>query len=301
MAAPRIRVEVADALERRSEVLVLKWAQNVYGLDKDVLDRTKYSAVRLEPGDWMFLRASVDFSSRVLLIGTTEMERFDYRDVREFGRRAVEVVGTELPHVLELCLTLHGTGVGLDEREAFRAEVAGIREASLPANSRLETVTVLEISERRAKRLSAVLAELETGLLPTAGLDSAARPHAFVAMPFGEAFDDVFHYGIVGPVERAGLLCERMDRSAFTGDIVETMKRRIRGAAVVVADLSDANPNVYLEVGFAWACEIPTVLLCHRDTEPCFDVRGHRHLRYGTIREAERHLDRELGALLAVR
>jgi hypothetical protein len=161
--------------------------------------------------------------------------------------------------------------------------------------------------------MAAELAELETDaggptastlrpeardLLRSAGVDSDSRPHAFVAMPFGEAFDDVFHYGIVRPVERAGLLCERMDRSAFTGDIVEQMKRRIRSARVVVADLSGANPNVYLEVGFAWAAGVPTVLLCNGDTEPHFDVRGHKHLRYRSIREAERHLDAELGALV---
>lgn len=131
-----------------------------------------------------------------------------------------------------------------------------------------------------------------------AGLDSDDRPHAFVAMPFDEAFEDVFHYGIARPVERAGLLCERMDRSVFTGDIVETMKRRIRTAQVVVADLSGGNPNAYLEVGFAWAAGVPTVLLCDTGSDPHFDVRGHRYLRYRSIREAERQLVRELTLLV---
>ena len=36
-------------------------------------------------------------------------------------------------------------------------------------------------------------------------------------MPFDEAYEDVFHYGIARPVEDAGLLCERLDRSVFTG------------------------------------------------------------------------------------
>ena len=99
-------------------------------------------------------------------------------------------------------------------------------------------------------------------------------------------------------VENAGLLCERMDRSVYTGDVVETMKQRIRSARLVVADLSDSNPNVYFEIGFAWASGVPTVLLCNSDTDPHFDVRGHRYLRYCTIREAELHLDRELSVLI---
>ena len=296
MAAPRIRLEVADALRRPCEVLVLKWAQGPHGLDREVLARTGTSIDVLGPGHVATVRAPWP----IVWVGTPALDRFDYRDVREFGRRAVEVVASELPEVRELCLTLHGTGVGLDEREAFRAEVAGIREAyaALPAGSALETVTVLEISERRARRLSAVLDEPATGRLTTAGLDSAARPHAFVAMPFDEAYDDVFHDGIAGPVERAGLLCERLDRSSFTGDVVETMTRRIRSARVVVADLSGANPERLPGGRFAWAAGIATVLLCDGATEPQFDVRGHRHLRYRTIREAERRLDRELGVLL---
>ena len=83
------------------------------------------------------------------------------------------------------------------------------------------------------------------------GYDSSRRPHAFVAMPFAGSFEDVFYYGISPPVRAAGLLCERLDQLSFTGDIMDRMKERIASSAIVVADLSDANPNVYLEVGYA--------------------------------------------------
>jgi hypothetical protein len=94
------------------------------------------------------------------------------------------------------------------------------------------------------------------------------------------------------------MLCERMDHSIFTGEIVDLMRKRIASAEVVVADLSGANPNVYLEIGYAWASGVPTILLCDRDTVPAFDVRGHRHLRYESIRDLERKLARELDGLL---
>ncbi|MDT7582056.1 MAG: hypothetical protein QOK35_3320, partial [Pseudonocardiales bacterium] len=234
--------------------------------------------------------------------------------------RAVEVVHAELPGARELCLNVHGVNSGLDEREAFRSELGGIFAAvrALPADASLRTIVFLERASRRADRMRGVFEELEGGggasatdelsasslrpeaveRLRTAGLDSADRPHAFVAMPFDEAFEDVFHYGIARPVEKAGLLCERMDRSVFTGEIVDMMKRRIRAARVVVADLSGGNPNVYLEIGFAWAAGVPTVLLCNAETDPHFDVRGHRYLTYRSIREAERQLARELALLV---
>jgi hypothetical protein len=256
----------------------------------------------------------------VVLLGVAQLDRFGYREIREFGTRAVRTVSAEFPGARELCLTVHGVNSGLDEREAFRAEVAGVLEAlaEVSAQLPLQAVVFVERDDRRAARMTEILEELEAPVgarssgvltsstlrpgaadrLRTAGLDSEKRPHAFVAMPFGEAFDDVFHYGIARPVENAGLLCERMDRSVFTGDVVETMKQRIRSARVVVADLSGSNPNVYFEIGFAWATGVPTVLLCDGDTDPHFDVRGHRYLRYRSIREAERHLSRELSVFV---
>ena len=63
-----------------------------------------------------------------------------------------------------------------------------------------------------------------------------------------EEMDDVFHYGIQGAVNAAGFLCERADLSTFTGDVLEWVKNRIERASLVVADLSDANPNVYLDM-----------------------------------------------------
>jgi hypothetical protein len=130
------------------------------------------------------------------------------------------------------------------------------------------------------------------------GYDSAAKGHAFVAMPFDKAFNDIHHFGIAPSVRAAGLLCERMDHLTFTGDIVAHMKDRIGRARFVVADLTGANPNVYLEVGYAWGRDVPTILLCREGTEPTFDVRGHRYLVYDSIRQLNEMLTDEIAALV---
>ena len=51
--------------------------------------------------------------------------------------------------------------------------------------------------------------------------------------------------------QAAGYLCERAYMSSFTGDVLSWVKERIDSAVLLVADLSGANPNVYLEVGYA--------------------------------------------------
>jgi hypothetical protein len=131
--------------------------------------------------------------------------------------------------------------------------------------------------------------------LPTHGVASVEqKPHAFVAMPFSPEFEDVFHYGIQNPVHAAGLLCERVDAAVFEGLIIQRILSRIETAKVVVAELTGANPNVYLEVGYAWASKVPTVLLVRDVNELRFDVKGHRCLVYKNIRELETLLTSEL-------
>src|SRR5258708_16303333 len=116
-------------------------------------------------------------------------------------------------------------------------------------------------------------------------------------MPFSEDMEDIFHYGIQGAVNAAGYLCERADLSVFAGDVMQWVKKRIASASLIIADLSTANPNVYLEVGYAWGCGKPTVLLVRNVTELTFDVKNQRCLVYINIKDLEDNLRRELQTL----
>jgi hypothetical protein len=133
--------------------------------------------------------------------------------------------------------------------------------------------------------------------MASAGANSNEKPHAFVAMPFAPELEDTYHYGIQAPVRAAGLLCERVDQAAFDGPIIQRIKERIETAKVVIADLSMANPNVYLEVGYAWGRGRPTVLLVRDVKELRFDVASYRCIVYRSIRELESLLTRELERL----
>jgi len=89
--------------------------------------------------------------------------------------------------------------------------------------------------------------------LESAGSGSTIKPHVLVVK---NEMDDVFYYGIQGPTKK-GFLCERIDIS-----------ERVETAAAVIVDLTDVNPNVYLELGYAWGKERPTILLPKEDEEP---------------------------------
>jgi hypothetical protein len=116
-------------------------------------------------------------------------------------------------------------------------------------------------------------------------------------MPFSTHLEDVYYYGIQRPVHAAGFLCERIDHESFVGGIVEWIQRKIDTAALVIAELTGGNPNVYLEVGYAWGRGRPTVLLTSNLEELAFDVKGHKCLAYNGIKDLEGSLTRELTEL----
>ncbi|MEL6182384.1 MAG: hypothetical protein AAFS10_25735, partial [Myxococcota bacterium] len=134
---------------------------------------------------------------------------------------------------------------------------------------------------------------------PIFGQGSDIKPHAFVAMPFTQSFEDVYFYGIRPPIKDAGMLSERIDQEVFSGDIFGRIKERIETADLVVAELTGANPNVYLELGYAWGKGRPTILLSRSVEDLRFDVQGQRVLLYNSIRQLEARLRQELRTLVA--
>lgn len=300
-----IEVIEADALRTDADVLVLKHAQESVGLDaavKELLDLDQ--AMSLPPGEHLMLNGPPAVSAaKVIFLGVPPLPTFGYIEIRLFARRAMALVGQELPEAREVALTLHGAGYGLDEIACLDAELAGLFDALelKTAPEGLRRILILERDARRAERLQRHMDKRPADSGRDVSAATLAKDHAFVAMPFSDDFYDVYHYAIERSIHANGLLCERVDQSVFTGGLLDRMQRKIRSAKLVVADLTGGNPNVYLEVGFAWACEVPTVLVRKHGSELMFDVQGHRCLSYTRIHELEKLLTAQLGELLATR
>jgi hypothetical protein len=314
-----VDILVTDALTVKADVLAVKYAQDFYGLDGQVallIETTGGHAPRPQTGSFGLVREVRGIAAdHILFIGVEDLWNFRYPQIRGFGKSVLTAAAKVVPECRHMVLSLHGAGYGLDEQEAFRAEIAGfvdaIDEQSSPTP--LEKITIAERNAGRARRLRQVLktvlpngmlvrdarsvsrsANDPTSRLSTAGSASESKAHVFVAMPFKEDMDDVYDYGIANAVNATGLLCERADLSSFMGDVLEWVRGRIKSASLVIADLTDANPNVYLEVGYAWGCGVPTILVVKDPKELKFDVRGQRCLVYRKIRELEELLRSEL-------
>ena len=312
-----------------ADVLVLKYAQQFYGADRVVAQILSESTtgpfdLKPPPGE---CRSTSTFGTltvpRVLFVGVKPLVEFGYPEIREFAVRALGNLASMARPISTIALTLHGPGYGLDENECFLAELGGIVEAITMDRfpEALQTVRIVERGVRRAARLSALLeaylpgGEIErdaqrlrrrigdqrSETLRTVGYDSGGKQHVFVAMPFTEEAGDLFHYGIRKAVNESGYLCGRIDEMPAVGDVLPKIKEMIRAATFVVAELTGSSPNVYLEVGYAWGCGVPTILLIQQsqiDTLK-FNVAGQRCVPYANIRDLENRLAAELRGLAA--
>ena len=328
-----------DVLDFRADVLGLKYAQNNYGSDGAVSSLLVKGGVdaaniRPSPGEhvWIDSRSLLP-SGHVLFIGVPPLMNFRYSQIEQFAFDILRVSGQDLPDAQHIAITLHGAGYGLDEVEALYSELRGLTNALHAGKgpAHLARISIVERKRDRVQRLRTALAEVSSravslpstpkpderpvftlpgythpspaakptrlNLQSTAKVESKRR--VFVAMPFSADMEDVFYYGIQKPVRELGYICERVDQAAFTGDILQQVRSRIEDADIVIADLTSANPNVYLEVGYAWGKSRPTVLLIKDPEQLRFDVRGQRCLAYKTIKELELRLTTELNSLNA--
>jgi hypothetical protein len=313
----RIRVLNSDVAQVPADLLVLKYADGYYGADKAIAAALKFNS-HVSPGGKRFVRGENIAAEEVLFLGVGPLHTFRYERIQEFGQKAVRLASESRQKVNRLALTVHGPGYGLDPEEAFLSMIAGIVNGWKSSNNAIEEIIISEISRSRCELLNSALkhrcgefgvlwdTRTETALLQRDSKTNAisdfgahveAMPRLFVAMPFSEEFQDVFEFGFHEAARRNGFVCERLDFASFTGDIVSEIKIRIVSSAGVIALLDTLNPNVFLEIGFAWAHEKPTILVAKNEVVLPFDVRGHRCIFYRNLVNLRDALSAELDAL----
>ena len=105
------------------------------------------------------------------------------------------------------------------------------------------------------------------------------RPLCFLICPIGEdgsetrrRSDDVMTYIVRPAAEECGFRSERADDSSNPGSITSRVISTVLTAPLVVADLSDHNPNVFYELALRHATRKPFVQLIQKGQKIPFDV-----------------------------
>ena len=134
-----------------------------------------------------------------------------------------------------------------------------------------------------------IIQEAEETTLP----DSFPRL-VFALMPFDKTWDDLFLYGIRGPAARCGYQCKRADDVDHDGAIMVEVIDHIKRARLIVAEVSEHNPNVMYEVGWAHALDRPTILVARDGTRLPFDIAHLNTVYYENIKDLDDKLGKRL-------
>jgi chaperonin GroEL len=104
----------------------------------------------------------------------------------------------------------------------------------------------------------------------------------FVLLPLKAPFIGYFEKIIKPAAAEVGLRAVKADDIYGTRSVIRDIWELIWQSKVVIAIVTDKNPNVNYELGICHTLGIPTVLVTARDEDVPFDYRQHRYIPYKT-------------------
>jgi tetratricopeptide (TPR) repeat protein len=245
-------------------------------------------------GDLLILEAALALpdTPRAHIVLPTSVEGFREASVAEEWRQRYDRVLRYVPRTGGEIRTL-----GLpDGDEAYRQANHQILESGAALATGHQCVVALVIAtESEGEMVMDFTAQAALQGVSVLRIDPAvdlsARPHCFVAMPFGRKYDpqrkitidcdQLYERVLVPALENAQLRFRRADEQIDSGVVLQPMIEAISEADLVIADLSSANFNVGWELGLRHLLRARhTLLMLPSETLAPFDVSALRHFNY---------------------
>ena len=166
----KITVKNIDAFEVKGDVLVLKHAQALYGLDRAVVKRLQEFESNIEeklpePNNEFLTEGNpIENFEKILFVGVPTLHKFQYDEIKGFTYRALLRIQQIVPTPQKIVFTLHGKGYGLDVKKAFLSELEGIKkffEKSV-IHSKIGEIIFVERNEETAKEVKPILEKFLT-------------------------------------------------------------------------------------------------------------------------------------------
>ena len=101
----------------------------------------------------------------------------------------------------------------------------------------------------------------------------------FVLMPFKNDLRPVYDDHICKICEELNISVSRADQIFSTNPVIEDIIQAVKDADVIIADLTDNNPNVFYEIGICHMLKKQVVLITQSETVP-FDLSHIRRIKY---------------------
>ncbi|MEO0378708.1 MAG: hypothetical protein AAF252_00465 [Pseudomonadota bacterium] len=163
----RIEIICGDVRDVAADVLVMKYANGLYGADLAVADRlsidfhiTKGQTKYFE-GRFRALPDRPFAADWVLFFGVGGLFEFRYQQIRAFSAAILTELRANRPDARIVATTIHGPGYGLDEREAFTSQLLGYLDVKGEELPTFEKLLIVERDEQRAFRLGSILEDMK--------------------------------------------------------------------------------------------------------------------------------------------
>jgi hypothetical protein len=166
---------------------------------------------------------------------------------------------------------------------------------SRPASADVERQTLRAENKRLMDELQRIQSRLQ--VLPHWGVPQVKTDdnYVFVLMPYREQWSDIVWEVIKTTVTSKGFTCERADDK--TGKfIMQDIWAGVNAARIVIADLTDGNPNVAYEVGMCDVLGKDQILLAQDPKNVPFDFLGIRLIKYSYVHGGIKQLKDDISA-----
>ncbi len=110
----------------------------------------------------------------------------------------------------------------------------------------------------------------------------------FVLMPLHDPFTSIFDRHIKRVVRDCSLVAMKADDIYSNRPVMEDVWTHLNQARLVIADLTDSNPNVFYELGIAHTLGKDVIMIAQHLTKVPFDVGHVRYINYVYPSQVER-------------
>jgi len=316
-----------DITNFTSDVIISKYAQNFYGIDKlvsqAVIENSNHRIYEIQPNSgehkYVEVNENMKFKS-VLFIGVEELSNFRYCEINYFSEYAIKTVLQELKNIQSVALSLQ-FDYGLDELEVFKSQLIGLKSAIIESDKShtLENIFIIEKNKDIFERLKNYLLficedigftvrnasswtyaskyELDENSKEIKQPYSCGKHTVFVLISTKTEFNDVFYYAIQRAAHENGFICEKIEYSNVHGNTLLKVFPNIEKAEIIIAELSDFNPEVCFEIGYAIGKNKKHIILVKKDSNLNFHLKDINPIVYDRVIDLKEKVSSELKKL----
>ena len=113
----------------------------------------------------------------------------------------------------------------------------------------------------------------------------------FVLMPFRPALTKIYSEVIKPTVESCGMTCKRSDEIYSVNSIMSDVWSYIQKAEMIIAELTQRNPNVLYELGLCHTLWKKTIMIVQDIDDVPFDLRQFRCIVYENTQDGKQRLE----------